>query len=99
MESKETVEYEDTLGKGVSKDQVQKFTQEDIQDLYLVENSDDPGVEKQMNEDAIEKRPATEEKDPNDGGARPPKEEEYPEKPGEDDDDLLSETSDPNQKE
>lgn len=98
MESKDILEYPDTLGKGFSKNQVQKFTQEDIEDLYLLENSDDPAVEKKLNEDSIEKRPATEEKDPNDGGPRPPKEEEYPEKPGEEDDDLLSETSDPNKK-
>jgi hypothetical protein len=99
IESKEILEYEDTFEKGVSKNQVQNFTQGDIEELYLVENSDDPGVEKKLNEDSIEKRPATEDKDPNDGGPRPPKEEEYPEKPGDEDDDLLSETSDPNHKE
>ena len=98
MESNDKEEYENTLEKGFSKKQVQKFTQEDIEELYLIENSDDPSVEKKLNEDSIEKRPATENQDPNDGGPRPPKEEEYPEKPGADDDDLLSETSDPNKK-
>ena len=98
MESNNTLDYEETLIKGFSKKQIQKFTKEDIEDLDIIENSSDSPIEKKDNEDSIGKRPAADGQDPNDGGARPPKEEEYPEKPGDDDDDLLSESSDPNKK-
>lgn len=96
--SKDILDYEDIPGKGFSKKQINKFTAEDIEDLYLLESSDgsSDGVaaEKKPNEEYPEKS-KQEDPDPNDGGPRPPKEEEYPDETDEEDD-PLSETSDPN---
>ncbi|HSJ68790.1 MAG TPA: hypothetical protein VK921_13990 [Anditalea sp.] len=70
-------------GKGFSKAQILGFTKKDIERLSMIENPEIPSKEKDGDK---------EKKDPNDGGPRPPKEEEYP------DDDPFPEVSDPNGK-
>jgi hypothetical protein len=97
LERQDTLDYEENLGKGFSKDQILQFTLRDIEDLYFMEHPGESPADKKQREEEIVKEKQKDYKDPNDGGPRPPKEEEYPEDV-EEEDDPLSETSDPNKK-
>lgn len=90
-------ETEEKVGKGFSKAQILQLSVKQIEELYLMEYPENSPQEKKQREEEIEKEKQKDHPDPNDGGPRPPKEDEYPD---EDDkgEDLLSEVSNPNKK-
>ena len=77
--------------KAFSREQILQLSFVDIEDLIYMENSGKSHTDDNQPEEEIDKR---NQKDPNQGGPRPPKEEEYPDP---EKDDLLSEVSDPNE--
>lgn len=70
--------------RGFSKSQILSLTYEDLEKLAIIENSEVP--EKNKGEEDKHK------KNPNDGGPRPPKEEDFP------DEDPFPDVSNPNGK-
>lgn len=92
----ENFDFNDTLvdgpgpAKGFSKAQILQLSPKDIADLYLMEHPENNGSgEENPNTSQTDK------KDPDEGGPRPPKEEEYPD---EEKEELFSEVSDPDEK-
>ena len=85
------------MSQGFSKEQILQFSFRDIDDLHLMEHPLGSAADKEREEE-IQKKEQGDYKEPNEGGPRPPKEEEYPDDEDEDKDDLLSEVSDPNKK-
>ena len=83
------------LSRGYSKEQILQFSLEDIDEFYLMEHPIGSATNKKEDEEEIKKKKQSDYKDPNEGGPRPPKEDEYPDDEDEDKDDLLSEVSDP----
>jgi|SRR5690606_8047249 len=86
------------LGRGYSKDQILQFSLRDIDELYLMEHLIVSARDKKEREEEVKKKEQRDYGDPNEGGPRPPKADEYPDDEDEDKDDLLSEVSDPNEK-
>lgn len=85
------------LDRGYSREQILQFSLRDIDELYLMEHLVVSATDNKEREEEITKKQQHNYGDPNEGGPRPPKEDEYPDDEDEDKDDLLSEVSDPNE--